>query len=60
MTIKSKIKKVIKRISKKQPLPLVKVEMRSVYGIDSVCAKCNGTGRHLPEQTCPICNGSGR
>lgn len=25
-----------------------------------VCEKCLGTGRHLPEQTCPTCEGTGK
>jgi DnaJ-class molecular chaperone len=24
-----------------------------------VCESCKGTGRHLPEQTCPECEGTG-
>jgi DnaJ-class molecular chaperone len=24
------------------------------------CKECNGTGRHLPEQTCPTCEGTGK
>lgn len=25
-----------------------------------ICETCQGTGRHLPEQTCPECKGTGK
>lgn len=40
--------KYMKKTTKKEPE--VKV---------NVCEICKGTGRHLPEQTCPECAGTG-
>lgn len=38
---------IINMTKKKEPKP-------------EVCEQCKGTGRHLPEQTCPTCNGTGK
>ena len=44
------MKKIIKKVTKK-----VKPVEKEV-----LCVQCKGTGRHLPEQTCPTCNGTGK
>lgn len=42
------MKKLIKKLTaKKEPKP-------------EVCRLCNGSGRHLPDQTCPQCEGTGK
>lgn len=46
MNMKKIIKKITSRAKKVVEVP--------------VCEQCKGTGRHLPEQTCPTCNGTGK
>ena len=34
-------------------------ELNAELVVSNQCDKCDGTGRHLPEQTCPECEGTG-
>lgn len=38
----------------------VKVSVKHQEVSTPSCETCKGSGRHLPEQTCPICNGTGK
>lgn len=44
-----------------ESVPVVEEVVNEVVDVvKKVCDLCNGTGRHLPEQTCPTCEGTGQ
>ena len=51
--IENMAKKIIKKVKSVAKKASSAVEIPK-------CVDCKGTGRHLPEQTCPTCNGTGK
>ena len=52
-----KDKEVIpEEVTASEPVETITSEVTS----SELCADCNGTGRHLPELTCPTCEGTGK